>query len=115
MSSVPFASIQIFAPLSGILVPLESIPDPVFAQKMVGDGVSLDPTSSDLLAPVAGTITLIHAAKHALTIVTPEGLEILVHIGLDTVNLKGEGFSSEARVGDQVHVGQVLIHFDPVV
>ncbi|MCX9158392.1 phosphoenolpyruvate--protein phosphotransferase [Niveibacterium sp. 24ML] len=105
--------IEIMAPLSGVLFPLDKVPDPVFAQKMVGDGISLDPTSSDLLSPVAGTVTNLHSAGHALTITTAEGLEVLVHIGIDTVLLKGEGFSPKVRQGDQVSVGQSLIGFSP--
>lgn len=104
--------VEILAPLSGVLVPLASVPDPVFAQKMVGDGVSLDPTSADLLAPVAGTVTQLHRAKHALTITTEQGLEVLLHIGIDTVTLKGEGFAAKVKQGDHVEVGQVLISFD---
>lgn len=69
---------------------------------MVGDGVSLDPTSSELLAPVAGTVTNLHSAQLCLTITTPDGLEILIHIGIDTVLLKGEGFTAKVRQGDTV-------------
>ena len=90
-SSLKPGSLKIVAPLGGILVPLDQVPDPVFAQKMVGDGISLDPISNELLAPVAGTVTQLHNAHHALTITTPEGIEVLVHIGLDTVMLRGEG------------------------
>jgi len=104
--------VEILAPLSGVLVPLESVPDPVFAQKMVGDGVSIDPTSNDLLAPVAGVVTQLHRAHHALTITTEQGLEVLLHIGLDTVTLKGEGFTAKVSQGDHVEVGQTLISFD---
>ncbi|MBP1628755.1 MAG: phosphoenolpyruvate-protein phosphotransferase [Holophagaceae bacterium] len=107
--------ISLLAPLSGVLVPLETIPDPVFAEKMVGDGISIDPTSLELLAPAAGTITQLHAAHHALTLSTPEGLEILLHIGLETVLLRGEGFAPQVAQGDQVEAGQVLIVFDPVL
>ncbi|HTB21608.1 MAG TPA: phosphoenolpyruvate--protein phosphotransferase [bacterium] len=114
MSLGSSTSLQIFAPLSGVLVPLDSVPDPVFAQKMAGDGVSIDPTSTELLAPVAGTVTQIHGANHALTITSAEGVEILMHIGLETVGLKGQGFTRKAQVGDRVSVGQVLISFDPV-
>ncbi|WP_186405445.1 phosphoenolpyruvate--protein phosphotransferase [Candidatus Accumulibacter aalborgensis] len=104
--------LEIVAPLSGVLVPLESVPDPVFAQKMVGDGVSLDPTTGDLLAPVAGTVTQLHKAHHALTITTGQGIEVLLHIGIDTVMLKGEGFTPKVRQGEKVDVGQILISFD---
>lgn len=104
--------LEIFAPLSGILVPLDSVPDPVFARKLVGDGVSLDPTSGELLSPVAGTVSQLHRAHHALTITTEHGIDVLLHIGIDTVALKGEGFTPKVKQGDRVEIGQPLISFD---
>ncbi len=104
--------IEIFAPLSGYLLPLEMVPDPVFAQKLVGDGISLDPTSNVLKAPVAGEIIQLHAAAHALTIRTASGAEILMHIGLDTVKLGGKGFEALVAKGANVSVGQPLIKFN---
>jgi phosphocarrier protein FPr/phosphocarrier protein len=104
--------IDLVAPLSGILVPLDSVPDPVFAQRTVGDGVSIDPTSAELLAPVAGVVTLLHRAHHALAITTDEGVEILLHIGVDTVTLKGAGFTPRVRQGERLAVGQPLVSFD---
>jgi phosphocarrier protein FPr len=100
------------APLSGQLVPIETVPDPVFAQKMVGDGISIDPTSQALLAPCDGEIVQLHSANHAVTVKTAEGIEILMHIGLDTVALKGEGFTPKVKVGDRVKAGDILIEFD---
>jgi len=111
MSTLP-GRIGLVAPLSGILVPLERVPDPVFAQRTVGDGVSIDPTSCDVLAPAAGLVTLLHRAAHALAITTDEGLEILVHIGVDTIGLNGKGFTPRVRQGDRVVAGQALISFD---
>ncbi|MDR3669222.1 MAG: phosphoenolpyruvate--protein phosphotransferase [Holophaga sp.] len=107
--------LDLLAPLSGILVPLESVPDPVFAGKLAGDGIAIDPTSSVLLAPVAGKITQLHRAHHAIAITSAEGVEVLLHIGLDTVELKGEGFTAKVSLGDRVDVGQPLISFDPVL
>ena len=104
--------IVLTAPLSGPLVPIESIPDPVFAQKMVGDGISIDPIDQCLLAPCAGKVVQVHAAGHAVTIATEEGVEVLMHIGLDTVKLKGEGFTARVGVGDIVKTGDALIEFD---
>lgn len=104
--------VELLAPLSGVLVPLERVPDPVFAQRTVGDGVSIDPTSSELLAPVAGRVTLLHRASHALAITTDEGVEILVHIGVDTIGLGGKGFRPRVKQGDRVAAGQPLIAFD---
>jgi len=106
------SQLRVLAPLSGQVWPLEQVPDPVFAQKMVGDGISLDPTSDVLLAPVAGTVTQLHNAHHALTILTDGGIEVLVHIGLDTVTLRGEGFAPRVKLGDRVEVGQPVIGFD---
>ena len=107
--------IELAAPLSGVMVPLENVPDPVFAQKMVGDGVSIDPTSDELLAPLSGKVTQLHRANHAVTITGDNGLEVLLHIGLDTVMLRGEGFTPLVKEGDIVATGQPLIRFDPLV
>ena len=104
--------IQLVAPLSGRLLPIGAVPDPVFAQKRVGDGVSLDPVSQSLVSPCDGTITLIHSAGHAVTITTAEGVEVLMHIGLDTVMLKGKGFTPRVKTGEMVTRGDVLIDFD---
>src|SRR4030095_7936241 len=104
--------IQLVAPLSGHLLPIGAAPDPVFAQTMVGDGVSLDPVSQSLVSPCDGTVTQIHSAGHAVTITTREGLEVLMHIGLDTVMLKGQGFTPRVKTGETVARGDVLIDFD---
>src|SRR5947199_7055538 len=104
--------VALLAPRSCTLVPLERVPDPVFAQRTVGDGVSIDPTSCDVLAPAAGLVTLLHRAAHALAITTDEGVEILVHIGVDTVSLNGKGFTARVSQGDRVAAGQPLISFD---
>lgn len=85
------------APLSGLLLPIERVPDPVFAQKMVGDGISIDPLDQCLRAPCNGRIMQLHPAGHAVTIATPQGIEVLMHIGLDTVSLKGAGFTPRVK------------------
>ncbi|SAL82970.1 multiphosphoryl transfer protein [Caballeronia terrestris] len=69
--------IDLMAPVSGVMVPLETVPDPVFAQRMVGDGVSIDPISNELLSPLAGKVTQLHSAGHAVTITDDNGLEVL--------------------------------------
>lgn len=103
---------EIMAPLSGVMVPLDQVPDPVFAKKMVGDGFSIDPFSSVLVAPVAGEVVDLQPSHHAITIRTADGLEILMHIGLDTVSLLGEGFTPKVKEGATVAVGDPLIEFD---
>jgi phosphoenolpyruvate-protein phosphotransferase len=104
--------IKVVSPLSGQAWPLERIPDPVFAQKMVGDGLSIDPSDGLLLAACDGTIASIHSAGHAVTLLTAEGMELLMHIGIDTVALKGQGFKPRVKAGDQVKMGAALIEFD---
>ena len=105
-------SIVLKAPLSGVLVPLDQVPDPVFAQRMAGDGVSLDPVSAQLLAPIDGRIIQLHPAGHALTVGVEGGLEVMMHVGLDTVQLQGRGFTPRVRVGDTVRTGDLLTEFD---
>src|SRR6476620_12530833 len=100
------------APLSGVVYPLERVPDPVFAQKLMGDGLSIDPTDATLRAPCAGEIIQLHAASHALTLCIASGVEVMMHIGIDTVSLKGAGFTPRVKVGDKVESGAPLIDFD---
>ncbi|MDQ1294478.1 MAG: multiphosphoryl transfer protein [Actinomycetota bacterium] len=104
--------VTLVAPARGVLVPLEMVPDPVFAQKMVGDGISVDPLEGVLFAPADGEVVHLHPSAHALTLRTAEGLELLLHIGLDTVHLRGDGFTPLVRVGDGVKAGDQLITFD---
>lgn len=104
--------VSLIAPISGHLVPIEQVPDPVFAQKMVGDGVSIDPISQSLLAPYDGEVIQLHPSNHAVTLKTAEGLEVLMHIGLETVGLRGKGFTPKVKVGDRVKMGDTLIEFD---
>ncbi len=104
--------VSLRAPLSGVVWPLERIPDPVFAQKMVGDGASIDPIDAVLVAPCDGDVLSLHPAGHAVTLRTAEGAEILLHIGIDTVALKGEGFHPMVSAGETVRVGAPLISFD---
>lgn len=104
--------LRLIAPLSGYLFPLESVPDPVFSQKMVGDGISIDLTSSVLHSPGDGEVVRLHPSQHAVTIQTADGLEILMHISLDTVELRGKGSSAQVKGGDRVSTGDALIEFD---
>ncbi|MFN2207408.1 MAG: phosphoenolpyruvate--protein phosphotransferase [Candidatus Promineifilaceae bacterium] len=105
--------LALMAPFSGYLMPIEQVPDPVFNEKILGDGVALDPVTNALLAPCDGRIIQLHEANHALTIETDLGVEIFMHIGLNTVSLHGEGFLSHIHKGDEVTTGQTLIEFDP--
>ncbi len=111
MSAVP-TRLDVLAPLSGVLVPLSSVPDPVFAAGLAGEGVALDPTSDELLAPVAGVVTQLHRAHHALSITTASGVELLVHVGIDTVLQRGAGFTPLVAQGAHVVAGQPLLRID---
>ena len=106
------SQLRVMAPLSGQVWALERIPDPVFAQKMVGDGLSIDPTDAVLMAACDGEVMALHAAGHAVTLRTKQGLELLMHIGIDTVAMKGQGFKPLVKIGDKVTSGQPLIEFD---
>lgn len=104
--------LTLLAPLDGWAAPLAEVPDPVFAERMMGDGLAIDPTASVLSAPCDGEVMLLHAARHAVTLRAANGAEILMHIGLDTVALGGEGFTAHVRQGQHVKAGDRLISFD---
>ncbi len=105
-------TVTIKAPLGGIIYPIEAVPDPVFSRKMVGDGLSIDPTTSTLCAPIDGIVTQLHRAHHAITVTHSSGLEVMLHIGLETVGLKSEGFKAYVTQGQHVSAGERLIDFD---
>jgi phosphocarrier protein FPr len=98
--------------VSGVLVPLSSIPDPAFSERLVGDGIAIDPVTDLILAPCSGIVLQVHSAGHAVTIRSEGGMEVLIHVGLDTVMLKGRGFAPRARPGDHVRPGDPLLAFD---
>lgn len=100
------------APVSGWSLPLEEVPDPVFAQGMAGQGAAIDPTEACLYSPCDGEVVTVHRCLHALTLRTPGGLELLLHVGIDTVQLQGEGFRVHVEAGRQVRTGDLLLEFD---
>lgn len=100
---------DVYAPVDGQLVALESVPDEVFSQKMVGDGVAIKPIGSDFVAPIDGIVSKIFSTNHAYSIKSDKDLEVMVHIGLDTVALEGRGFERIAQEGDSVKAGDVII------
>ncbi|WP_331044014.1 phosphoenolpyruvate--protein phosphotransferase [Sphingomonas sp.] len=108
----PASRVILSAPLKGWATRLDDVPDAVFAERMLGDGIAIDPLGSVLHAPCDGMVLTLHAAGHALTLRTREGAEILMHIGMDTVGLAGRGFSPLVREGEQVTRGAPLIAFD---
>ncbi|WP_354687005.1 phosphoenolpyruvate--protein phosphotransferase [Cupriavidus necator] len=108
----PAETLLLRAPLSGVLLPLAAVPDPVFADGMFGDGVAIDPLSDTLVAPCDGTVVQLAATGHALTLQAPCGAQVLLHVGIDTVTLRGEGFAPCVAPGDTVRQGDALIRFD---
>jgi phosphocarrier protein FPr/phosphocarrier protein len=103
---------KILAPFAGWSSPLAEIPDEVFARAMLGEGVALDPIGGELLAPCDGEVISVAAARHAVALRAANGAEILVHVGIDTVALGGEGFEPRVRKGDRVRAGDLLLRFD---
>lgn len=104
--------VKLFPPVKGVFVDLSNVPDPVFAERMVGDGFAIDPLENVLYAPIDGKIKSIHRSKHALTIESDAGFEVLMHIGLETVALNGKGFDVKVKEGDRVKTGDKLTEFD---
>jgi len=105
-------TLVLVAPLAGWSTPLDEAPDPVFAGRMLGDGLAVDPTNATLHAPCDGAIIALPGSRHAVTLRTEAGAEILMHIGIDTVGLAGEGFAAHVEVGQRVAAGERLITFD---
>src|SRR5580700_10282202 len=106
------SNLSILAPFDGWCSSLDEVPDAVFAGRMLGDGLAIDPTSGILTAPCAGEIITLPASAHAVSIRTPQGIELLIHIGIDTVHLAGRGFEARVRPGTHVRAGDELILFD---
>lgn len=105
-------NLKLVAPITGKSIPLSEVPDPVFAQKMAGDGVAINPTGDVAVAPADGELTLVFNTKHAFALTTENGAELLVHIGLETVSLNGEGFEQLVDQGTKVKAGTPIIKFD---
>lgn len=104
--------LQVMAPINGKLIALDEVPDPVFSEKMMGDGIAILPAGGNVYSPIDGMVILVAETKHAVGIRSTDGTEILIHIGLETVSLKGEGFTSHVKVGDSVSTQQLLIEVD---
>ena len=105
-------SAEVVSPLAGQVKPLSQATDPVFSSGVMGQGVVIEPSQGELVSPVNGTVTVLFPTKHAVGIVSEEGVEMLMHIGMDTVSLDGKGFKAHVEQGDKVVVGQQLISFD---
>lgn len=104
--------IVIGAPVEGKAVPLSEVSDPTFGQEILGKGVAVIPSVGRVVAPIDGEVALVFETKHAISIVSEEGVELLIHVGLDTIALKGEHFKTHVKVGDNVKKGDLLSEFD---
>ena len=102
------------APLSGRVIPMEEIPDQVFSQGILGEGVGIEPTGNVVVAPADATVcSVIEDSRHAVGLTLDNGAELLIHVGIDTVSMNGDGFQLHVKAGDRVHLGDKLITFDP--
>ena len=104
--------VEIVAPVNGKLISLKDVPDPTFSEEMVGKGVAIIPEGNEIYSPADGKITTVFITGHAVGITTKEGIDLLIHIGMDTVNLKGEGFEVKVKDGKQVKPGDLLLVAD---
>ncbi|QCI15760.1 PTS glucose transporter subunit IIA [Buchnera aphidicola] len=104
--------IEIIAPLSGEIINIEDVPDVVFSNKIVGDGIAIKPSGNQILAPVNGTIGKIFESMHAFSIISEDNVELFVHFGIDTVQLKGKGFKKNVDNNEKVKIGDKIITLD---
>ena len=104
--------LKLLAPFDGWCAPLDEVPDPVFAGRMLGDGLAIDPTSGAVIAPCDGEVMTLPQTGHAVSIRSPQGIDVLIHIGIDTVQLGGRGFEARVKPGAKVSAGDELIRFD---
>jgi len=103
---------EVYSVADGQVIELEQVKDPVFSQKMMGDGFAVEPANGNIVSPVSGTVSSVFPTKHALGLVTEAGLEVLVHIGLDTVSLEGKPFEVVVSEGQTVAAGDLLVKAD---
>ncbi|MBM7708284.1 sucrose-specific PTS transporter subunit IIBC [Enterococcus lemanii] len=103
---------MLFSPIKGQVVALNEVPDPVFSSEMMGKGIAIEPTEGIVYAPADGELTVVFPTNHAYGLKTTDGAEILIHVGIDTVQMEGKGFSSTKKVGDQVKKGEILGTFE---
>ncbi|RFB38544.1 beta-glucoside-specific PTS transporter subunit IIABC [Brevibacillus sp. VP] len=103
---------QIYSPLAGAVHPLQEVSDPTFSREIMGKGIAIEPAEGRVVSPVNGTVVSIFNTKHAIGLISDEGAEVLIHIGIDTVKLEGKHFTTHVQTGQQVKVGELLIEFD---
>ncbi len=102
----------ILAPAAGRVIPMSEVPDPAFSQEILGKGIAIVPSEGTIVAPASGEVVVMFETKHAVSLRTEAGTELIIHIGLDTVNLKGRYFTSHVKQGDKVKTGDLLVEVD---
>ncbi len=108
-------SFMLYSHMNGEIVPLRDVTDEVFSSGMLGEGIAVEPKDNKLFAPCSGVVGHIFDTQHAINVVSDFGCEILLHVGLDTVKLKGKGFNVKVKEGDRINKGDLLCEFDPEV
>ena len=103
---------SVYAPMTGRVIPLSEVPDPVFSDKILGDGIAIIPSDGNIYSPVTGTLVTIAESRHAFGFHTAEGAELLLHVGIDTVKLGGQHFTAHVANDQQVKKGDLLLSFD---
>lgn len=106
------ASLTIAAPVEGNAVPISEVSDPTFGEEILGKGIAINPTRGRVVSPVNGKVAMMFETGHAVSLVSDDGVEVLVHVGLDTIKLKGEFYTIHAHDGDTVKIGDLLMEFD---
>lgn len=101
----------VYAPMAGKVIPLSEIPDPPFAEGIIGPGCGMEPEGGEVVAPFNGKIVSVADTKHAIGMVSDDGIELLIHVGMDTVQMNGDGFDVKVKAGDKVDCGQLLMKF----
>lgn len=102
----------VLAPLSGVTIALDEVPDATFASGLMGAGAAIIPAEGRVIAPFSGEVASLFSTRHAIGLLSDSGIEILIHVGIDTVKLNGEHFTAHVKEGDKIHPGELLITFD---
>ncbi len=106
------SGIVVAAPVAGEAVPLSEVSDPTFGDEILGKGVAIRPSQGKIFAPFDGTVDMMFDTGHAVNLISADGVELLIHVGLDTVKLKGEHYTAHVKNGDTIQKGQLLLEFD---
>ncbi len=107
------SGIVVAAPVAGEAVPIREVSDPTFGDEILGKGVAIRPSQGKIFAPFDGTVDMMFDTGHAVNLISADGVELLIHVGLDTVKLKGEHYTAHVKNGDTIQKGQLLLEFDP--